>query len=130
MSTDITVRKTSVQSENRSWLLSAHGTEPGTTPGITLDASLFTEATHYPDGFIPSGTVIAKVTATGMYGPYDDSAVDGREVAAGILFSSANVAASDAQIGAAMLVHGFVDESKLALIDAAAKADLPLIHFA
>lgn len=74
--------------------------------------------------------MIAKVTATGMYGPYDDSAVDGREVAAGILFSSANVAASDAQIGAAMLVHGFVDESKLALIDAAAKADLPLIHFA
>lgn len=68
--TDISVIKTSYQSEDRSWLLSAHGTDPGTTPSITLDVSTFDRATHYPDGYIRSGTVLGKITASGLYGPY------------------------------------------------------------
>lgn len=35
----------------------------------TLDLSLFS-AGHYVNGFIPSGTLIGKVTATALYGPY------------------------------------------------------------
>lgn len=68
--TDISVTSTNYQSENRSWLLSPHGTEPGATLSITLDVSAFTAGTHYPNGYIPSGTPLAKITATGLYGPY------------------------------------------------------------
>lgn len=68
--TDISVIKTSYQSEDRSWLLSPHGTDPGTTPSITLDVSLFDQPADYPNGYVPSGMVLGKVTASGLYGPY------------------------------------------------------------
>jgi hypothetical protein len=68
--TDISVSTVSYQTENRSWLLSSHGTDPGTTPSITLDVSAFTAGVHYPNGYIPSGTPLGKITASGLYGPY------------------------------------------------------------
>jgi hypothetical protein len=68
--TDISVASTSYQVVKRAWLLSPHGTDPGTTPSITLDVSAFTAAVHYPNGYIPSGTPLGKITATGLYGPY------------------------------------------------------------
>lgn len=141
--TDIAVATTSYQVEKRSWLLGPHGTEPGATPSITLDVSAFTAATHYPDGYIRSGIILGKITATGLYAPYVDAAVDGTGVAAGILFSSVkvpNTAILTRDVGAALLVHGFVSESKLLLvvanaatgggfIDTNGKTDLKLIHF-
>lgn len=69
--TDISVLSTPYQVERRSWLLSPHGTDPGTTPSITLDVSAFTAAVHYPNGYIPSGAPLGKITATGLYGPYN-----------------------------------------------------------
>jgi len=68
--TDISVATVNYQVDQRAWLLSPHGTDPGTTPSITLDVSAFTADTHYPNGYIPSGTPLAKITATGLYGPY------------------------------------------------------------
>lgn len=68
--TDISVSSVAYQVEKRSWLLSQHGTDPGTTPSITIDVSAFTAAVHYPNGYIPSGTNLAKITASGLYGPY------------------------------------------------------------
>jgi len=139
--TDISVITTPSQVENRAWLLSPHGTDPGTTPWITLDVSVFTAATHYPNGYFPSGIVLGVITASGLYGPYDDTAVDGRAVAGGILFSSVkvpNLADLTKDVGAAMLVHGFVKKAKLPIangatgrgyIDANGEADLKLIHF-
>jgi len=53
--------------EDRSWLGSAHGTTATRT--ITLDVSAFTEGTHYPNGYIPSGTVLAELSS-GLFGPY------------------------------------------------------------
>lgn len=53
--------------EDRSWLGSAHGTESTVT--ITLDLSAFTSGTHYPNNYIPSGIVLARLD-TGLYGPY------------------------------------------------------------
>lgn len=129
--TFIGVETTDYQVEDRSWDLSPHGSEPGTTPSITLDVSAFTEATHYPNGYLPSGLPLGKITATGLYGPYDNAAVDGREVAAGLLFASVKVPASGADVGGALKVHGFVDADKLPVtLDAAGQADLTLIHFA
>lgn len=54
--------------EDRSWLGSADGTLA--TRSITLDVSAFTAGTHYPLGYIPSGTVLGPITSSGLYGPY------------------------------------------------------------
>jgi hypothetical protein len=53
--------------EDRSWLGSRDGTE--VTQSITLDTSAFVEATHYPDGYLKSGTVLA-AHDNNLYGPY------------------------------------------------------------
>lgn len=68
--TDISVASTPYQVEKRSWLLSPHGTDPGTTPNITLDISAFTSGTHYPDGYIKSGEPLARIGSSGLYAPY------------------------------------------------------------
>ena len=139
--TDISVSTASYQVEKRSWLLSPHGTDPGTTLSGTLDVSALTAATHYPNGYVPSGLVLGVITASGLYGPYDDTATDGRQTAAGILFGSVkvpNVADTTKDVGIGVLVHGFVKISKLPIangatgrgyIDANGQTDLKLIHF-
>lgn len=128
--TDISVTSTGYQVENRSWLISAHGTDPGTNPNVVLDISKFTAGTHYPNGYIPSGIALAKVTATGLYGPYEAAAGDGRNVAAGHLFSTLGVRAGQTKVGGALVVHGFVRESKLPFaIDAAGKTALKSITY-
>lgn len=122
---DLSVRDEVFGVENRAWLGSQHGTQSNRS--ITLDASAFTEATHYPEGFIPSGVVLGQITGSGLFGPYDDTATDGREVAAGHLFNSVPVRAGATNIGAPLLDHGAVVESKLPAghgLDAAAKTDL------
>jgi hypothetical protein len=126
---DISVRTEEYQVEDRSWLGSAHGTNATRT--ITLDVATFSAATHYPRGYIPSGTVLGRITATGLYGPYVNTAGDGREVAAGHLFNATRVVRNGISlaqhVGAPLLEHGFVVEARLPTghgLDAAAKADL------
>jgi hypothetical protein len=121
---DISVRSETWGVEDRSWLGSAHGTEATRT--ITLDVSAFTEATHYPDGYIPSGTVVGRITATGLYGPYDDALATGQQVAAGFLFNSISIKGT-ADVGAPLLEHGMVIEDRLPAesgYDAAAGTDM------
>lgn len=139
--TDITVVTTASQVENRSWLLSGpEGVGPGWTPSLTLDISKFVQGTHYPNGYIPSGTVLAKVTATGLYGPYDNTATDGREIEAGdgriqLLFGSVPVRAGATKVGGAGVVHAHVDAAKLPFqsgagaLSADARAALRLVFF-
>ena len=55
--------------EDQRWV--GNGGEPGLSPrSIVLDRQLFNLTTGYPNGFIPSGVKLGKVTATGLYGPY------------------------------------------------------------
>lgn len=68
--TDIGVRWTDHQVEKRDWLMGEHGTGPGDNPSIVLDVALFTANIHYPNGYIPSGTPLAKQTSSGLFGPY------------------------------------------------------------
>lgn len=123
---DISVRTVEHQSEDRSWLGSAHGTDATRT--ITLDVSTFTENTHYPNGFIPSGVVLGRISATGKYGPYDNGASDGRQVAAGHLFNSTTVPTdTTVDVGAPLLEHGAVVEANLPTghgLDSNGKTDL------
>ena len=118
---------------DKSWL----GTRMGLRDmrSITLDISTF-DAEHVANGYLPSGIVLGIITATQKYGPYDDTALDGRAVARGHLFEEVKVtnAATDADPGAALFWTGVVKESKLPQftgtgnakgeIDANGKADL------
>lgn len=142
--TDITPFTYQVLAENLSWDLS--NPEVPYVEGGTLDVSLFTAAQHYPNGFIPSGTVLGKVTASGKLGPYLDAASDGRQTAVGILRASVQAVqpvngAVKGSVGCAVLkAWGVVSVAKLPLtvgtaaaggyIDTNGQADLPHIHFA
>lgn len=64
---------------DQSWLDSAHGLRNARTE--VLDISTFTSGTHYPNGYIPSGTPLAKVA--GMMVPY--TSAEGTTTGAGIL---------------------------------------------
>lgn len=123
--TDISVSKANYQTEKLSWLLDRGGWE---WDSVTLDISTFTAATHYPNGFVPSGTNLAKITATGLYGPYDDTAVDGRAVLSGHLGASTKVpnpADTTKDAGAPLLFSGVVKSSKLPVaVDTAGQADV------
>jgi hypothetical protein len=63
--------------DDQSWLGSAHGTNECDT--ITLDGPACLDA--FPDGVIPSGVVLGKITATGKYGPASTTGnVTGNEI--------------------------------------------------
>ena len=141
--TDISVFSQPFQAENLSWDLSSPGV-PYVESG-TIDVSLFNAAQHFANGFIPSGTVLGKVTATGSLGPYLDAASDGRQTAVGILRASVQVlqptGVAKTKIGVAVMkAFGVVSLSKLPFtsgtaalggyLDAAGQTDLSRIFVA
>jgi len=65
---------------DQSWLDSSHGLRNARTE--VLDISTFTANTHYPNGYIPSGTPLAKVA--GMVVPY--TSAEGTTTGAGIFW--------------------------------------------
>jgi hypothetical protein len=70
------------------------------TGGVTIDRLLI-PVNADGERIIHAGEVIGKVTATGLYGPWDVSAVDGRSVARGVVVQDTNVTNSNAFVGAA-----------------------------
>lgn len=94
------------------WLGSAHGIWNCRTE--TLDISAFTAGTHYPDGYIPSGTALAIVG--GLAVPFNSGAADGSEVLAGFLFTDTKVHAGLTEdIPVPLLDHGRVKTDNLPL---------------
>lgn len=65
---------------DQSWLRSPHGMYDAKTE--LLDVSAFTAGTHYPNGYIPSGTPVAKVG--GLMVPY--TSAEGTTTNAGVLW--------------------------------------------
>lgn len=111
--------------DDHSWLGSSDGTKY--PQGVTLDVSTFTSGTHYPAGYIPSGVVLGRITATGLYGPYDNTANDGREVAAGFLYTARRVRSGGPDVGAALHWRGVVVAANLPTghgLDSNARTDL------
>jgi hypothetical protein len=141
--TDISLSTINYQVEKRSWLIVQPGASgTGETEGGLLDISALTAATHYPNGYVPSGLVLGIITATGLYAPYNDTLANGQETAAGILFSSVkvpNTADTTKDVGIAVITaFATVKISKLPIAggatgrgyyDAAAKVDLKNINF-
>jgi len=120
---DFSVRTEAVGSDDQSWLRTSHGTNDART--VTFDKSTFAAGTHYPQGFLKSGIPVAKITATGKYGPYDDTATDGRQTLVGLVFVAVSVPTADSDPIGTVLDHAQVVETKLPIaIDAAGKADV------
>lgn len=71
------------------WLRSAKGFDTR-LPG-TLDVSTWTSP-FYPQGVLPAGLYLGKITASGKYGKYDDAASDGRQTCVGFLATPVRVA--------------------------------------
>lgn len=127
---------------NRTWLADDHGTE--VMPGVALDLTLFDPTQHYPNGWLPDGIVLGKVTSGGKYGPYLGTASDGRQTAAGIMFNPVSVFAPGTAslltiVSVPLFLHGFVADVNLPFnstnqalggyIDAAAKTAMKNIIF-
>lgn len=95
---------------DQSWLGSAHGIANARTE--VLDISAFTAGTHYPDGYIRSGTPVAKVG--GVLVPYDatEGTTDGAGVLAGFVLTDQKVSGTD-DFGVPLLDHGRVITAKL-----------------
>ena len=109
--------------EDQSWLRSSHGTDAPET--AVLDLALFTKATHYPDGYIKSGEPLGQVTETGLYGPYQADATDGRETLVGHLFTTQAVRDGGGNVVGNILTHCKVVEARLPHpVDDAGKADV------
>lgn len=104
------------------WRAGKHG-QDSARPG-QLDASAFTEGTHYvttgADAYwIPSGTAVARL-ASGLYGPFSSTAGAGgdvRRIHAGFVNDDEGVyigpTPSAAKPTFARLVHGIVKKSRL-----------------
>lgn len=77
---DLTPVATSTGGTDKRWRASDHGISNDQTR--TLDVTKFTSGTHYDatTKVLYGGIGLAKVTATGLFGPYDTTASDGRQL--------------------------------------------------
>ncbi|MGW8565663.1 head decoration protein [Isoptericola sp. NPDC055881] len=95
---------------DQSWLGSTHGIANARTE--VLDISTFTAGTHYPNGYIPSGTPVAKVS--GVLVPYDatEGTTTGAGILAGFVLTDQPVVGT-ADFAVPVLDHGRVRTSKV-----------------
>lgn len=103
---------TSYGTGDMTWLDSTHGIRNARTE--IIDISAFTAGTHYPNGYIPSGTPLAKVG--GLMVPY--TSAEGTTTGAGIFWGHLLTdqpipSGSTADFGAPVLQHGRVVVAKV-----------------
>ena len=94
---------------DQSWLGTSHAIANCRTE--KLNVSAFTKATHFPDGYLPSGLPVSKVD--GALVPYDPTAETGNADAfAGHLFTDQRVG-TDPIINVPLYDHGRVKATKV-----------------
>lgn len=140
--TDIGVYTHSYQAEKLDWDL-GHPHQ-GFEGSGTLSVAAFTQAQHFANGYLPSGTILGKLTSGGLLAPYLDANSDGSNVAVGILKASVKMVNDDGtlkvKVGCAFWVaFRPISVAKLPFtsgtaaaggyVDADAKTDLPLIYW-
>lgn len=115
---------------DQTWLGSTHGIANARTE--VLDVSAFTPGTHFPDGFIPSGTPVAKVDDVVVPYDPDEGVTDGAGVLAGFILFDQSVVGDD-DFGVPVLDHGRVRVENLpvefTVPEAAAKTAATTIVF-
>ncbi len=104
------VKSETFGSGDQSWLASSHGIRNCRTEMLNLSA--FTANTHYPNGYIPSGTPMAKVS--GLLVPYTsaEGTTTGAGVLAGHLFTDQPVVGAN-NFAVPLLDHGRVKTAKV-----------------
>lgn len=112
------LRSESFGGGDQSWLGSAHGISDCRTE--TINVSAFTAATHYPDGYIPSGFPVAKVDD--LLVPYD--AATNAANFAGHVFTDQAVVGSG-NLPAPLLDHGRVKTARVPVAGFTAPASQP-----
>ncbi|KPI15690.1 lambda head decoration protein D HDPD [Actinobacteria bacterium OK074] len=103
---------------DRPWLASTHGLDTPLT--ITLDTTLFTQGTHFtpptlgqPRNVMRAGIPLGRVSATGLYGPWDTDEADGRATFTGVLLADVPFAPGGTRAGGALLWHGVIAAARL-----------------
>lgn len=94
--------------------------------GVTI-ASAARDSGNTVTTTLRPGLMLGKITASGKYTNYSNSASDGSQACLGILKDQVKVLDADANAvdaQAVMVIHGRVDESALIGSDSAAKSDL------
>lgn len=126
------LRQENLGAGDMSWLGSGHGLRNART--VIVNVSAFTAGTHYPNGFIPSGTPVAIVS--GLAVPYDktEATVTGAGILAGHLLTDQPVVGT-ANFAAPLLDHGRVNVAKVpysggfaAPVAAAKKANTTIVY--
>lgn len=119
MSTRISVEETIVLSRDGSWIgADRHGVD--IPEGGTFVLSTFTEADHYPDGYLKDGIPVGKITSGGDEGKFglfdpDTPATDGRQSFYGVILDPAVVKAGDTEVVTVVYIHGGVKLAQLGL---------------
>ncbi|MFM9596082.1 head decoration protein [Streptomyces scabiei] len=122
--------------DDRTWLASLDGVHEAQT--ITVDTSKLTSGTHYtagtlnqPRNIIKSGIPLGKITASGLYAPYNSAASDGTQMLAGFLVAETAFTPGSAKTAGALLWRGEVYASRLpvAFTAPAAANTTAFIHY-
>lgn len=95
---------------DQSWLGSAHNIWECRTE--VLDISAFTEGTHYPNGYIPSGTPVALVADKLVPYTSAEGTTTNAGVLAGFLFTDQPVVGTN-DFGVPLLDHGRVKSANV-----------------
>lgn len=109
---------------DQTWLGSEHGTTNARS--VTIVTSSLTAATHFPNGFIPSGTPLAQFTGgpnAGKYTVYTPGGASGAGTLTGFLLDSVPIRNAAQDCVGALHDHGRIVTAKLPIpIDAAGQA--------
>lgn len=116
---------------DRSWLASPPNSDAVLdTLAITLDGDEF-DVQDFPGGVVPAGTVIGRLTASGLGGPYDHDGSDGLDTAVGHVLTDVTVSAGRTAT-VALVTKGRIFTGRLPVNSGwhgDVPADLPLIQY-
>lgn len=118
---DLSITEVTRETAPREFLASHHGLDSAQTATVSKAA--------FGGNSIEAGTAIGEITESGLFGPYDAAATDGRETAKGLTLNPVTFGADDEAFVAYIVRGDVIEENLPAEVDAAGKADLPGIVF-
>lgn len=111
---DFTPTRTTLTDATDGVIASRDGTE--FTRTITLDVTKFVAATHFPNGFLPSGSPLVRNAATAMYEPALAAVGSPSD---GVLYKRVDIAAGATKVAGPLLWRGVLRTSLIPYSSAA-----------